>query len=885
MIRARFVNLLRRRRLETELQDELRHHVEALTAEYQARGLSLAEARTAALRDMGGLAQTREAYRDQAGLPALEGLWRDIRVVLRSIRRTPGVAMAVVAMLAIGIGASAGVFTVINAVLLRPLPYAHAERCVTLWSRWRDVDKTWLSAAELLEYGRSSRTLEDAAGWSLGEATLTGHGDAVRIRGAAVTGNTFDVLGASPLLGRTFTTQEDRPGGAKVLVISHALWRAQYGADPGLVGRSIVMNGDAYQVVGIMGPEFRLPTDFATDAAGATQLWLPLALDPVAALRTRGDRTLYGVARLRPGETASSASEDLAAMTAGWTRAGLYPSADRFSAFAIDLRDDVTGTLEPTLVLLACAVGFLWLIGAANVVTLTLVRMEGRQRELALRCALGAGRWRVLRLSLIEGLLLAVMGAFLGVGLAAVGLQVLFAIDSTILLRPDTVTLDWRVLVAVGAATVVTACVISLAPAWHAWGLNMTDALKDAAPSTTVGGTRQRVRFVLITSEIALTLILAIGAALMVRSLGALQRIDLGFDPSGVFTARLSLPEGAYASPDAVTALFDGVLERVRGLPGVTAAGAVRALPLADPLGDFSLQIDGASEASVAKGAWQVMSDGAAEALRQRLVLGRLLGPADRADSMPVVVVNETMARRYWSGRSALGRRIRVGADGRRPWLTVVGVVADAKHNGVDIPVSEQFVVAHRQWAMATRGQPVRSMTLVVRTSGDTAPLAGAVREAVRAIDGRMPLSDVRTFDSVVRRSLATPRLASGLLALFATMSLLLAMIGVYAVIAYFVSQRRQEIGIRIALGADRAGIRRLVIGRGLLLTFSGLSAGAVGAWFLTRFMRGMLYGVQPTDPVIFIGSIVVLALVAMLASYVPAWRAARIDPLLTLRS
>ena len=549
------------------------------------------------------------------------------------------------------------------------------------------------------------------------------------------------------------------------------------------------------------------------------------------------------------------------------------------------LRDDVTGTLEPTLVLLACAVGFLWLIGAANVVTLTLVRMEGRQRELALRCALGASRWRLLRLSLIEGFLLAVMGALLGVGLAAVGLRTLFAIDSTILLRPDTVTLDWHVLIAVGAATAITACVISLAPAWHARGLNVTDDLKDAAPSTTVGGTRQRVRSVLIVSEIALTLILAIGAALMVRSLGVLQRVDLGFDPSGVFTARLTLPEGAYASPDAVTAFLDGVLERVRGLPGVTAAGAVRALPLADPLGDFSLQIDGASEAGLAKGAWQVMTDGAAEALRQRLVQGRLLGPADRADTMPVVVVNETMARRYWSGRSALGRRIRVGADGRRPWLTVVGVVADAKHNGVDTPVGEQFVVAHRQWALATRGQPVRSMTLVVRTSGDTEPLAGAVREAVRAIDARVPLSDVRTFDSVVHGSLATPRLASGLLSLFATMSLLLAMIGVYAVIAYFVTQRRQEIGIRMALGADRAGIRRLVIGRGLLLTFSGLSAGAVGAWFLTRFMRGMLYGVQPTDPAIFIGSIVVLAVVAMLASYVPAWRAARIDPLLALRS
>ena len=627
---------------------------------------------------------------------SLEPFVSDARRAARGLLRTPSFTLAALVTLALGIGAVSAIFTVVNAVLLKPLPYAQTEQRVLIYSRWVGFDKTWLSGAEGLDYARYVRSFAGVCLWNTGAANLTGDGDPIRVGAGAITANTFDVLGASPLFGRPFTALEDRPGHDNVAVLSYGLWQSRYAGDPGILNRTVQVNGTARTIVAVMPAGFRLPTDYGEDATEPTQLWLPLALDVEQVAQTRGNHGLFGAALLRPGETPASASAELSALAATWTREGLYPPAMKFTAFAVGLDEEILGPVRPAVWLLAGAVAFLLLIACANVASLILARAEGRHRELALRCALGAGHWRLVRQLLTEGVVLAVASGALGLLLAIAGVRILLAVDPTVVPRADTIGVDWRVLTFTALTSILTTFVFSAAPAVRAFRLDLNDALKEGTHQSTTGAARTRLRGLLVVVEVALAVVLAIGAVLMVRSLWALQRIDLGFDPSHVLTARVTVPPAGYPEPAQVVSFYERLLARVRALPGVTSAGAVRALPLADTIGDFGLDIEGYAEppGQNAKGDWQIVTDGAAETLRERLVRGRFIATTDTTDAQPVIVINETMARLYWAGRDPIGGRVRIGSNPTRPWLTVVGIVADQKHNGIEGLVKEKFYVA-----------------------------------------------------------------------------------------------------------------------------------------------------------------------------------------------
>lgn len=814
----------------------------------------------------------------------MDALLQDLRTGLRGLRRSPGFATAALVTLALGIGATSAIFSVVRAVLLAPLPYAAPDRRVLIWSRWVGFDKTWLSSQEVVDYRTRSRTMTAVAAWDTGQANLTGDGDPVRVGVGDVTANAFDVLGATPLLGRTIRPEEDVPNGPPVVVLGYRLWQARYGGDPDIIGRKVLLNDVPHEVVGVMPDGFRLPTDFTEHAAEPTELWRAIQFD-MANLQ-RGSHGHYGAAVLAPGQTAATATEELRALTRRMTEDGLYPEAMRFTAFAVPLDEEIRGGVRPALWILMGAVTFLLLIACTNVASLLLVRGDARVRELALRTAVGAAPARLVRQMITESLLLAVCGALLGLGLAAVALRALQALDPTSLPPLAPATIDGPVMAFTLTLGVVTTIVFGMLPALRTLGINLVDALREGSQQATLGGGRQRLRSALVVAEVALAVVLVIGAGLMLRSLSALGRIDLGFNPDQVLTMRLSVPNARYDTPERVVGFYRDLLARVRALPGVEAAGVVRVLPLATTIGDYGLDVEGYEETpgAGAKGDWQIVSDGAFEAMGTRLVRGRWFAPTDTSASQLVAVVNETLARQYFRDGDAVGGRIRVGSM-RNPWVVVVGIVADERHNGVTGLVKEKFYIPHSQWHLVTGGNLIRNAFVVVRTTGDPMALAGTVGGEVRAIDPTVPVANVRPMREVVSAALATPRLTGFLLGAFAAIALVLAAVGIYGVLAYLVARRTHEIGIRLAIGADRAQVVRMVLAQGLTLTALGLAAGLAGAVGLTRLMASVLYDVTPTDPWTYTAVIVGLMGVAAAASLLPALRAARVNPLVALRS
>jgi putative ABC transport system permease protein len=614
-------------------------------------------------------------------------------------------------------------------------------------------------------------------------------------------------------------------------------------------------------------------------------LWRALQLDE--SQLERGSHGLYAAAELAPGHTAASATEELRVIARQLTEAGEYPEAMQFSAFAVPLDEEIRGGIRPAMALLMGAVTFLLLIACTNVANLLLVRGDARLREMALRTAVGASPARLVRQLLTESVLLAIGGAVIGLALAALGLRTLVAIDPTSLPPLAPVTLDATVAAATLALGVFTTLLFGLAPALRTLGLNLVDALREGGHQATLGGRRQRARGLLVVSEVALAVVLVAGAGLMVRSLAALGRIDLGFAPERVLTLRLSVPQARYDTPEKVVDFYRQLIERVRAVPGVAAAGLVRVLPLATTIGDWSLDVDGYEESPGrdAKGDWQIVSDGAFEAMGTRLVRGRWFTAADRSDTQLVTVVNETLARTYWSNPDAVvGGRIRIG-NMQNPWTVVVGVVADERHNGVTAAPKEKFYVPHAQWHVSTGGNLVRGVFLVARTTGDPLSVAAPIRSEIRELDPNLPVANVRPMTDVVDTALATPRLTGFLMGAFAAVALALAAVGLYGVLAYLVSRRTAEIGIRLAVGADRSEVVRMVLSQGLRLTLLGLAIGVTAALALTRMMGSLLYEVTPGDPWTYVSVILVLLLMSVLASSLPALRASRVDPLVALRT
>jgi putative ABC transport system permease protein len=810
---------------------------------------------------------------------------QDVKGALRGLWKSPGFAIAALVTLSLGIGATSAIFSVVNAVLLTQLPYESPERRVMVWSKWVSFDKTWVSSQEVVDYRAMASTMTNVAFWTSSFQNLTGAGEPVRLAVGLVSANTLDVLGARPLLGRMFTTEEDRPNGPPLAVLSHAVWQAQFAGDPAIVGRKIVLNDVPVEVIGVMPQDFRLPTDFNVDAAEPTQLWRPVQIDSTNL--NRGNHGFYAAAVLAPGQSAATATAELEAIAARLTEQGQYPPAMQFSAFAVGLDDEIRGEVRPAMWLLMGAVGFLLLIACVNVANLLLVRGDARLREMAVRTAMGAAPRRLVRQLFTESVVLAVLGAAVGLALAAAALQVLTTVDPTSLPPLAPVGLDSTVIVFTLVLSVVTTLVFGLAPALRTLHVNLVESLREGGQNATLGGRRQRLRGLLVATEVALAVVLVIGAGLMIRSLSALGDIDLGFNPDRVLTMRVAISAAKYDSPERVVNFYRELADRVRAVPGVESAGVVRVLPLATTIGDYGLDVDGFVEGPGrnAKGDWQIVSDGAFEAMGSRLVRGRWFSAADTMASAPVAVINETMARTYWTeGQDVVGGRIRVG-NMNYPWLTVVGIVADERHNGVTGIVKEKFFVPHSQWHVATGGNLIRSAFVVIRTTGDPMSVAGAARNVVRQMDPALPVANVRSMNEVVNAALATPRLTGLLLGTFAAIALALAAVGIYGVLAYLVSQRTQEIGIRLAIGADRSEVLRMILRQGLTLALAGVVVGVAAAFMLTRLMQSLLYEVQPADPVTFVTVPALLTVVSLIASYVPALRATRVSPLIALRT
>jgi predicted permease len=815
-------------------------------------------------------------------MSAFENLRRDSVIGIRGLLRQPGFTAAALVTLALGIGANTAVFSVIRHVLLAPLPYQDADRVVMIWSQWRGFPKTWVSDAEALDY-RTVPAFADAGAWSGSQVNLTGDGaDPARVGAAFVTPNTFAILGVAPRLGRVFTDVEAQATVAPSVVLSDGLWRRRFGAATDVLGKTMLVNGVAREIVGIMPPGFQLPTDFVADAEEPTELWLPLQLNQA----NRGSHGLYAAARLKAGATVERANAELKALTDTWTRTGLYPVAMEFTAFAITTTDEALATVRPALLLVFGAVGFLLLIACANVANLLLVRADGRAREMAVRCALGADRWRLVRQVLTESAVLAAVAAGLGIGLATIAMSFVGSMNETTLPRAHGVSIDAVVLLFSVALTIATLLLFSLVPALRAARVDLVDTLKDGTQSASVGRTRQRLRSGLVVAETALAVVMLAGAGLMLRSLWSLQQIDLGFNPDRVLTMRLALPASQYDTPEKSVGFYQELLTRVRALPGVEQAGLERILPLATAIGDWGLQIEGymPPPGVGSPGDWQIASAGGPEALGERLMRGRWLTDADAIGAQDVALINEAMALKYWAGRDALGGRFRMGNNVQRPMITVVGIVGNVKHNGVTAEVKPKFYRPFGQFHQST-GNPARNMTLIVKAAGDPRALATPIRAEIRKMDAHLPVAAVQTMAEIVADSMATPRITGSMLGLVALLALALAAVGIYGVLSYVVSQRRQEIGIRVAIGADRRHVLGLVFRNGLALAMGGIVLGLALAAAGTRVIATQLHDVKPLDPVTFSAVALILIVVSAGACLVPALRAMRVSPTRALRA
>ncbi len=810
---------------------------------------------------------------------------RDLRHAFARLMRDRGFAAVTIVTLALGVGANTAVFSLVKAALLSPLPYGDAERLTVIWGPDR-AETTHLSLREVFTYPRETQSFADIAGYQEMDASFTGGQEPELVRAGSATPNLFEVTQTPALIGRVFTPGDTAGGTSDVIVISHGLWQRRFGGNPSVIGHTVQVNGRARTIIGVMPASFRLPNDFAS--LRPTEAWLPEVVNP-SNLGAWGSRSYSGVARLKDGISATTASSELPLAAERWIKAGYVRSMPDGSLGGLARRvipaqEFITGGMRNVLLILFGSVGFVLLIACANVANLQLARADARRREVAMRAALGAERGHIIRQLLTESVMLAMAGATAGLAVAWAGLQIVITLRPANMPRIDETSLDGSVLAFTAVLGVVTGILFGLLPALQLSRPGVTSILKDAGRSGTAGRSRQLVRHMLVVVQLASSVVLALAAGLLIRSLVELNRIDLGFNPAHVLTAQIQVPATDYPQPADVVRFHRQATERVAQIPGVLAAGSVRVLPLARTIGDWSIKIEGRPYVPEENpnGDFQAVTPGYFEAMNLTLVRGRLLTAADHETAMPVAVINETMAARYWPNADAIGRQFMMGTDDK-PWLTIVGIVGNVRHNAVIEEARAEMYIAHAQLPGHIRSAP-RGMTLVARTDGTPLAIAGQVRDAIRAIDRNLPVSDIRTMDHVVASALAQQRFVTFLLALFAATALTLAAIGIYGTISLVVSERTQEMGIRLALGADRPTIFRLVLGQGIWLTAIGLSAGLAGAVLLTRTLAGLVYGVGTLDPLTFAVVPAILCAIALLACFIPARRAASVDPITTLR-
>jgi predicted permease len=889
-LRAAVASLFGRRAAEREMEEEMRFHLEMEARRHQAAGVPPAEARRMAARDFGGIERFKEDARDDTSGRWFQDIGMDLRYGARSLRRRPLFTGVAALTLALGIGATTALFSVVKAVLLTPLPFGNPEGVAVIWSSWKGFPQTWLSYDEYEAYDAEIPAFANVGLFTDGAVNLIEGGEPERIRAGFVTEDVFSILGVQPMIGRGFTKDEDKPGGARVIVLGHAVWQRRFGGDPSVVGRQIDVGGTPTTVVGIMPAGFKLPLDFG--GAGPTEVWVPLATDAASEGATPGpaftpggsNHGYYGVARLRAGATVAQANSQLDALIARASREGIYPETMQFRAFAVGIQDQVTGRIRPALLIVFGAVGIVLLIACANVAGLMLVRGDARRRELAVRAALGASGQRLTRQLLTESVVLAAVGCALGIGLAALAVKMARVMAPADLPRFSEAQLDLPVLFFALGAAAFAAVLAGILPALQASHVAPAGELKDGGRSSTTSAARLRWRQALVASEVALAVVLVSAAGLMVRSVANLFAIDSGFEPHNVLTMRLSTPSAYYPDSFKVVAFHDELKRRISAIPGVKTMGTVRILPLATEMGDWGLAVEGYTPPpnQGTPSDWQVVTPGYFETMGLRLVSGRFIEDRDRIDAPLAMVINKQFVETYFGGRDPLGKRVRIGGSPDSAFYTVVGVVDNVHHNGLTREVKTQFYAPLAQFAKAP-GNTTRSFNLVIKTEGDPLLITPQVREAIRGLDPRLPVSGIRTMDDVVAASIAAPRFAMGLLGLFGTLALVLSAIGIFGIVSQVVAARSHEFGIRVALGASPRDLMLMSLQTGVAQTAIGLAIGVAASLLLTRAMTGLLTGVKPTDPMTFLAVILVTGIVAVLASMGPATRAARTDPMTVL--
>jgi putative ABC transport system permease protein len=812
-------------------------------------------------------------------------LGQDAGYALRMMRRSPGFTAVAVLTLALGIGVNSAIFSLVHAVLLAPLPYGDPGGLVAVWNRWDGAAAAGLSDPELLDYQERSRGLEIAA-MAFWPVNLGAVGEPERLPAAAVTTNVLRVLGVRPALGRDFAPGEEQEGRGRVAILAHGLWVRRFDRDPAVVGRTIQVNGEPFEVVGVAPAGFLLPSDFRGGGTAA-QMLVPLSLDRAAARNRRGGHYLQGVGRLAPGASLQAARAEMGAVVAGLVRE--YPDQHKQGHFGValtSLRDDLVGPAQPVLAVLLGAVALVLLLACANLASLLLARGESRRRELAVRASLGADRFRLLRQMLTETCVLGLVGGGAGLAVAALAMKAVLALDPATLPRAQEAALSWPVLAFTLAASLGAGIAFGLLPATQVSRAAIDDVLREAGRSA-LGG-RGRLRRALVAVQVAIALVLLVGAGLLVKSFGRLQGVASGFEPSGVLTFRTTAPPARYPGRADVTAFYARVLDEVRAVPGVRVAGAATGLPLSVQSGDWGFDIEGRASVpgSRPRADWFVVTPGYFEALEVGLRSGRRPASEDADPGAPVLFLNESAARGLFPGEDPVGRRVRLSrtTGDEQPWRTIAGVMADVRQRGLERPPRPEMYIPLPQFRHFLARTQAWNMVVVAKTTVPPRSLAGAMRAAVRRVDPEVPTANVHAMEEVVAASLSDRRRDTWLIGAFAALALAVAAVGVYGVTAYQVAQRRREIGLRVALGAERRDVVALVLAQGMRLAAGGIAIGVPAALLATGALRAILFEVTPHDATVFLAIPSLLAVVVASACALPAARAARIDAAVALR-
>ncbi|MFL6590973.1 MAG: ADOP family duplicated permease [Chthoniobacterales bacterium] len=869
-------NTMRKERIDHDLSEEVGSYVELLTEKNMKEGMSETEARRAALIKIGGVEQVKEEVRSGRAGFAIETFFQDLRYGFRSLRKKPGFTLTAIIALALGIGANTAIFSVINGVLLRSLDYARPDRIVMIWERFAQnpEHQNVVSPANFLDWQKTSRSFEKmAAVWDLRQ-NITGSGDPIEVHAQFVSAGFFPTLGVRPFIGRWFTDEEDRPGGNLVAILSHKIWQERFGGDNAVLGQQVPISGRLLTIVGVMPPGFHFLND-------EVQIWRPIAFDPAQDYRKTSGRFLKCVGRLAPGATLEQAQSELNVIAS--QLAQQYPSYNAtWSVSLTPIREQIVGDVRHTLLVLLAAVAFVLLIACANVANLLLARAASRQRELALRAALGATRNRLLRQLLTESVLLALCGGMVGIALAYWGVELLKRFGPDNIPRLHDISIDPRVLLFTFAISLLTGIAFGLVPALQASRADVNDALKEGARGSTGG--RGALRNLFVVAEVSLALVLLIGAGLMIRSFMRLHQVKTGFESNRVLTMRVQLPGAKYKEDQQRLAFFKQAQERISSLPGVKVVGSINFLPLTGMASNTAFHVVGQPQAAPGQEPGtevRVISGAYFGAMGIPLLKGRLFDEHDGPDSR-VTIINETMARKYFPNEDPIGKQLSISwappEEGKpQPIDEIIGVVGDTRETALDHDPNPAIY-----WPLDR--ESYQFMTFIIRSAIEPTQLVASVQREIRAMDPDQPLADVRTLEQVVAKSIARPRFDMMLLGIFAAVALVLASVGLYGVMNYSATQRTQEIGIRMALGAKSGDILRLVVGHGMKLTFAGIVIGIIASLALTRVMTNLLFGVTATDLTTFFAVSTMLTVVALLANYIPARRVTRINPVVALR-